>query len=200
MIPRTPRRRRRREALPRVHRQVADATATVAVHPRTRQPAPHTRGRRRPAARTPSGLRETVADADRVGAHPEATGNRSRVSRFRPWAPGRMLGMMRGRRLRSISGMRVAEHDGSSRERVRREIARRRTFAIISHPDAGKTTLTEKLLLYVRGVRRDRAARTEARRYGSGSIERRRPTQPSEEHMAQATSAAPRPRWSRPAS
>ena len=28
------------------------------------------------------------------------------------------------------------------------EIARRRTFAIISHPDAGKTTLTEKLLLY----------------------------------------------------
>lgn len=29
-----------------------------------------------------------------------------------------------------------------------REIARRRTFAIISHPDAGKTTLTEKLLLY----------------------------------------------------
>ena len=31
---------------------------------------------------------------------------------------------------------------------VAREIARRRTFAIISHPDAGKTTLTEKLLLY----------------------------------------------------
>jgi len=28
------------------------------------------------------------------------------------------------------------------------EIARRRTFAIISHPDAGKTTLTEKMLLY----------------------------------------------------
>lgn len=28
------------------------------------------------------------------------------------------------------------------------ETARRRTFAIISHPDAGKTTLTEKLLLY----------------------------------------------------
>ncbi len=31
---------------------------------------------------------------------------------------------------------------------VRVESARRRTFAIISHPDAGKTTLTEKLLLY----------------------------------------------------
>jgi len=29
-----------------------------------------------------------------------------------------------------------------------RQIARRRTFAIISHPDAGKTTLTEKLLLF----------------------------------------------------
>ena len=28
------------------------------------------------------------------------------------------------------------------------EIQKRRTFAIISHPDAGKTTLTEKLLLY----------------------------------------------------
>jgi peptide chain release factor 3 len=28
------------------------------------------------------------------------------------------------------------------------EIERRRTFAIISHPDAGKTTLTEKLLLF----------------------------------------------------
>jgi peptide chain release factor 3 len=36
---------------------------------------------------------------------------------------------------------RVAQHLNS-------EIARRRTFAIISHPDAGKTTLTEKLLLY----------------------------------------------------
>ncbi|MYE65142.1 MAG: peptide chain release factor 3, partial [Acidimicrobiaceae bacterium] len=31
---------------------------------------------------------------------------------------------------------------------VRREAERRRTFAIISHPDAGKTTLTEKFLLY----------------------------------------------------
>ena len=31
---------------------------------------------------------------------------------------------------------------------LQREISRRRTFAIISHPDADKTTLTEKLLLY----------------------------------------------------
>lgn len=30
----------------------------------------------------------------------------------------------------------------------RREVDRRRTFGIISHPDAGKTTLTEKLLLF----------------------------------------------------
>jgi len=32
------------------------------------------------------------------------------------------------------------------------EVSRRRTFAIISHPDAGKTTLTEKLLLYGRAI------------------------------------------------
>ena len=31
---------------------------------------------------------------------------------------------------------------------ILKEVAKRRTFAIISHPDAGKTTLTEKLLLY----------------------------------------------------
>src|SRR5581483_2113390 len=31
---------------------------------------------------------------------------------------------------------------------LQEEVAKRRTFAIISHPDAGKTTLTEKLLLY----------------------------------------------------
>ena len=33
------------------------------------------------------------------------------------------------------------------------EVARRRTFAIISHPDAGKTTMTEKLLLYSGAIR-----------------------------------------------
>ncbi|MDX2501002.1 MAG: GTP-binding protein, partial [Deltaproteobacteria bacterium] len=31
---------------------------------------------------------------------------------------------------------------------IQKEIGRRRTFGIISHPDAGKTTLTEKLLLF----------------------------------------------------
>lgn len=34
------------------------------------------------------------------------------------------------------------------KEDIKEEASRRRTFAIISHPDAGKTTLTEKLLLY----------------------------------------------------
>ena len=38
------------------------------------------------------------------------------------------------------------------RDAMRREVARRRTFAIISHPDAGKTTLTEKLLLYAGAI------------------------------------------------
>ena len=33
-------------------------------------------------------------------------------------------------------------------DKLREEINRRRTFAIISHPDAGKTTLTEKFLLF----------------------------------------------------
>ena len=36
----------------------------------------------------------------------------------------------------------------SCRRLLAEEISRRRTFAIISHPDAGKTTLTEKLLLF----------------------------------------------------
>ncbi|MET0144679.1 MAG: peptide chain release factor 3 [Ilumatobacteraceae bacterium] len=40
------------------------------------------------------------------------------------------------------------------RELVLQEARRRRTFAIISHPDAGKTTLTEKFLLYAGAVQR----------------------------------------------
>ncbi len=40
----------------------------------------------------------------------------------------------------------MAEHDLTA------EAARRRTFAIISHPDSGKTTLTEKLLLYAHAI------------------------------------------------
>src|SRR5688572_31116725 len=38
------------------------------------------------------------------------------------------------------------------RDTLAREVERRRTFAIISHPDAGKTTLTEKLLLYAGAI------------------------------------------------
>ncbi|KUO76193.1 MAG: peptide chain release factor 3 [Clostridia bacterium BRH_c25] len=38
-------------------------------------------------------------------------------------------------------------------QEILKEIRRRRTFAIISHPDAGKTTLTEKLLLYGGAIR-----------------------------------------------
>src|SRR6202158_4082361 len=40
----------------------------------------------------------------------------------------------------------------SSHAEIEREVGRRRTFAIISHPDAGKTTLTEKLLLYAGAI------------------------------------------------
>lgn len=35
---------------------------------------------------------------------------------------------------------------------IAKEVSRRRSFAIISHPDAGKTTLTEKLLLYAGAI------------------------------------------------
>jgi peptide subunit release factor RF-3 len=38
-----------------------------------------------------------------------------------------------------------------------KEINRRKTFAIISHPDAGKTTLTEKLLLFGGAIQKQQA-------------------------------------------
>ena len=46
----------------------------------------------------------------------------------------------------------VAQLDAAVVGDLAAEAARRRTFAIISHPDAGKTTLTEKLLLYAGAV------------------------------------------------
>ncbi|MDX8399653.1 MAG: peptide chain release factor 3 [Gallionellaceae bacterium] len=42
----------------------------------------------------------------------------------------------------------ITEPAAAPRDLITREVARRRTFGIISHPDAGKTTLTEKLLLF----------------------------------------------------
>jgi peptide chain release factor 3 len=48
----------------------------------------------------------------------------------------------------SNTQVQVTGADSAAASPLAREIARRRTFAIISHPDAGKTTLTEKLLLF----------------------------------------------------
>ena len=42
----------------------------------------------------------------------------------------------------------MSEHSTGKSHGIGKEVNRRRTFAIISHPDAGKTTLAEKLLLY----------------------------------------------------
>jgi peptide chain release factor 3 len=51
------------------------------------------------------------------------------------------------------------ERDKTRTGSLRDEVERRRTFAIISHPDAGKTTLTEKLLLFGGAVREAGAVR-----------------------------------------
>src|SRR5262245_8158533 len=59
-------------------------------------------------------------------------------------------------------------HPSSSRAEIEGEVARRRTFAIISHPDAGKTTLTEKLLLYAGAIELAGAVRgRQARRHAT---------------------------------
>ena len=52
---------------------------------------------------------------------------------------------------------------------VLEETARRRTFAIISHPDAGKTTLTEKFLLYAGAVQEAGAVRARGGRKAATS-------------------------------
>ena len=61
---------------------------------------------------------------------------------------------------------------------LKEEIARRRTFAIISHPDAGKTTLTEKFLLYGGAIQTAGAVKSNKVRRGATSdfmeIERQR--------------------------
>ena len=59
-----------------------------------------------------------------------------------------------------------------------KEINRRRTFGIISHPDAGKTTLTEKLLLYGGAIQEAGAVKSNKIKKGATSdfmeIERQR--------------------------
>lgn len=63
-------------------------------------------------------------------------------------------------------------------KRLEQEIQRRRTFAIVSHPDAGKTTLTEKLLLFGGAIREAGAVKSNKIRRGATSdfmeIERQR--------------------------
>ncbi|MFM1820140.1 MAG: hypothetical protein RLZZ402_499 [Bacteroidota bacterium] len=58
------------------------------------------------------------------------------------------------------------------------EIAKRRTFGIISHPDAGKTTLTEKLLLFGGAIQTAGAVKSNKIKKGATSdfmeIERQR--------------------------
>ncbi|MEY4361477.1 MAG: peptide chain release factor 3, partial [Actinomycetota bacterium] len=49
------------------------------------------------------------------------------------------------------------------------EAARRRTIAIISHPDAGKTTLTEKFLLYAGAIQEAGAVHARGDRRGATS-------------------------------
>ena len=59
-----------------------------------------------------------------------------------------------------------------------KEIDRRRTFGIISHPDAGKTTLTEKLLLFGGAIQEAGAVKNNKIKKGATSdfmeIERQR--------------------------
>ena len=48
---------------------------------------------------------------------------------------------------------------------LKEEVQSRKTFAIISHPDAGKTTITEQLLLYGGAIRQ--AGTVKGRKQGS---------------------------------
>ena len=41
-----------------------------------------------------------------------------------------------------------------SQSEIRQAVSKRKTFAIISHPDAGKTTITEKVLLFGHAIQK----------------------------------------------
>src|SRR5690606_28530787 len=62
---------------------------------------------------------------------------------------GRNLRIHSSQPTRASARARVGRRlENTMTDSLEHEIAKRRTFAIISHPDAGKTTLTEKLLLF----------------------------------------------------
>src|SRR5690606_38669476 len=91
------------------------------------------------------GAKDRPGVDERVARRP-ATAGTGGAPRSRPAGPGPRRGRADrapiaaiGPRRRSLVGR---------MESVADLAARRRTFAIISHPDAGKTTLTEKFLLY----------------------------------------------------
>ena len=78
-----------------------------------------------------------------------------------------------------------------------KEVAKRRTFAIISHPDAGKTTITEKMLLFgnaiqmagsVKSKRDDRQERDD----GDARPDGREPEHPTILHQIAAGRDRPR--------
>ena len=67
----------------------------------------------------------------------------------------------------------ASKPEAASLEDLAEAVDRRRNFAIISHPDAGKTTLTEKLLLYGGAIQQAGAvkARGEQRKVTSDWME-----------------------------
>lgn len=73
------------------------------------------------------------------------------IPQFRAYPQGNASTRLIQADLRVCSGVDICQSmldTPSNRPALPAEIARRRTFAIISHPDAGKTTLTEKFLLF----------------------------------------------------
>ena len=85
---------------------------------------------------------------------------------------------------------------------IAEQVQKRRAFAIISHPDAGKTTLTEKLLLFggaiqLAGAVKARAAleerRDHARTRDDEWARRARPGQPTSQLPQAPARARPRP-------